>query len=77
MPSLKLENVAKHFGGLKAVDKVSMEVPPGDAVTTGGTSGVPQVLVHRCEAVLDARYVCAHCGLTVRAWDVALPSRET
>lgn len=38
-----------------------------------GSSGVPQVLVHRCENVLDARYVCAHCGTTVRAWEVDLP----
>ena len=41
-----------------------------------GSSGVPQVLVHGCDNVLDARYVCAHCGMTVRAWDVDLPRPE-
>lgn len=36
-----------------------------------GMAGVPEVSVHRCGAVLAARYVCAACGGVVRPWDVA------
>lgn len=39
-----------------------------------GAAGVPEVRVHRGDHVLDARYVCVHCGKTVRAWDVGLPT---
>lgn len=36
-----------------------------------GMAGVPEVAVHRCGAVLSARYVCAACGGVVPPWDVA------
>ncbi|MAM61296.1 ABC transporter ATP-binding protein [Maritimibacter sp. UBA3975] len=39
MPSLHLDNVAKHFGGLKAVDEVTMEVRPGEITGLIGPNG--------------------------------------
>ncbi|MBV0911056.1 ABC transporter ATP-binding protein [Anianabacter salinae] len=39
MPSLHLENVSKHFGGLKAVDEVTMEVRPGEITGLIGPNG--------------------------------------
>ncbi|MCU4652110.1 ABC transporter ATP-binding protein [Roseibacterium sp. SDUM158016] len=39
MPSLRIENIAKHFGGLKAVDGFSMEVPPGEITGLIGPNG--------------------------------------
>ncbi|MHA7875240.1 ABC transporter ATP-binding protein [Roseivivax sp.] len=39
MPSLRLDNVAKHFGGLKAVDGITMEVKPGEITGLIGPNG--------------------------------------
>ncbi|MEE9911209.1 MAG: ABC transporter ATP-binding protein [Deltaproteobacteria bacterium] len=39
MPILKLQNVSKHFGGLKAVDDVSLTVEPGEMLGLVGPNG--------------------------------------
>ncbi|MCL7466134.1 ABC transporter ATP-binding protein [Phaeovulum sp. NW3] len=39
MPSLHLEGVSKHFGGLKAVDGITMAVPPGEITGLIGPNG--------------------------------------
>ena len=39
MPSLHLEGVSKHFGGLKAVDDVTMSVPQGEITGLIGPNG--------------------------------------
>ncbi|GKY89583.1 ABC transporter ATP-binding protein [Sinisalibacter aestuarii] len=39
MPSLHLEGVSKHFGGLKAVDDITMVVPPGEITGLIGPNG--------------------------------------
>ena len=39
MPSLHLEAVSKHFGGLKAVDDITMEVRPGEITGLIGPNG--------------------------------------
>src|SRR6185503_1628479 len=36
---LVLENVSRHFGGLKAVDDVSMTIPPGERHAVIGPNG--------------------------------------
>ena len=38
-PCLALENVSRHFGGLKAVDAVSMTIPPGERHAIIGPNG--------------------------------------
>jgi len=35
-----------------------------------GSKGPPQIMIHSCEAVAEARYVCASCRVTLRPWDV-------
>ncbi|WP_298491099.1 ABC transporter ATP-binding protein [uncultured Maritimibacter sp.] len=39
MPSLHLEAVSKHFGGLKAVNDITMVVPQGEMVALIGSNG--------------------------------------
>lgn len=39
MPILKLQNVSKHFGGLKAVDDVSLTLEPGEMLGLVGPNG--------------------------------------
>lgn len=39
MPLLKLENITKRFGGLVAVDKVSLEIEPGELIGIVGPNG--------------------------------------
>ena len=38
-PILKAENVSKHFGGVQALDRVSLEVYPGEVVALAGDNG--------------------------------------
>ena len=38
-PVLKAENVCKYYGGLKAVEKVSMEIDAGDIFGIIGPNG--------------------------------------
>ena len=37
-----------------------------------GRKGPPQIMIHCCEAVAEARFVCASCRATLRAWDVTV-----
>ena len=37
-----------------------------------GSKGPPQIMIHCCEAVAEARFVCASCRVTLRAWDVTV-----
>ena len=38
-PILKAQNVSKHFGGVQALDRVSLEVFPGEVVALAGDNG--------------------------------------
>ncbi|RLB22563.1 MAG: ABC transporter ATP-binding protein, partial [Deltaproteobacteria bacterium] len=39
MALLRLENVTKRFGGLVAVDKVNLEIQPGELIGIVGPNG--------------------------------------
>jgi simple sugar transport system ATP-binding protein len=38
-PILSVKNVSKHFGGVQALNKVSLEVYPGEVVALAGDNG--------------------------------------
>jgi branched-chain amino acid transport system ATP-binding protein len=48
MPLLKLDNVTKRFGGLVAVDQVSLEIEPGQFVGIVGPNGSGKTTLFNC-----------------------------
>ncbi len=48
MPLLKLDNVTKRFGGLVAVDQVSLEIDPGQFVGIVGPNGSGKTTLFNC-----------------------------
>jgi iron(III) transport system ATP-binding protein len=53
MPAVRLEGVAKHFGGVRAVDAVSLAVADGSLLTLLGPSGCGKTTTLRMIAGLE------------------------
>ncbi len=53
MPGVRLEAVSKHFGGVGAVDAVSLDVADGEFVTLLGRSGCGKTTTLRMIAGLE------------------------
>jgi branched-chain amino acid transport system ATP-binding protein len=53
---LKVENLRKHFGGVKAVDGVSFEVRPGQCVALIGPNGAGKSSCFACLAGQYSQY---------------------
>jgi ABC-2 type transport system ATP-binding protein len=52
-PAIEVQNLHRHFGGLKAVDGVSFSIPPGQVVGFVGANGAGKTTTMRIIATLD------------------------
>ena len=53
MPSLTIERLSRHFGGVRAVDDLSLRVEEGEMLTLLGPSGCGKTTTLRCLAGLE------------------------